>query len=228
MTTGIEASLLECQKEYPPIVFDAEAKGGRFSYKYASLGNILKTCVPVLNKHGILLTQTYGYPPGAENSDVHLITTLSKDGEERISALPFPFTEDMQELGKRTTYLKRYQLAALLSICAEADTDCNTSDVEIVATPKRQNTPKKAIKPSKEEMIAVREVEIKDAFIAETLGFIDRYVELDGNKKGFEKVKAIYEIDGKNCMEKSQIERDTFTSALAKDLEDKTKQKKAA
>jgi len=97
-----------------------------------------------------------------------------------------------------------------------------------VTTPKIQNTPKKAIKPSKEEMIAVREVEIKDAFIAETLGFIDRYVELDGNKKGFEKVKAIYEIDGKNCMEKSQIERDTFTSALAKDLEDKTKQKKAA
>ena len=218
MTTGIEASLLECQKEYPPIVFDAEAKGGRFSYKYASLGNILKTCVPVLNKHGILLTQTYGYPPGAENSDVHLITTLSKDGEERISALPFPFTEDMQELGKRTTYLKRYQLAALLSICAEADTDCNTSDVEIVATPKRQNTPPTPV-PDKNPDNA-KEVGLKIKKLK------NRIIELD-SEKTFNEIMKIHSTTNKNYMDKTEKEIEELFVELEHYI-DKMEKKEAA
>jgi len=124
---NIAKALNSFQKELPEVKMDATVKvqtksGSSYNFKYATFGNIVKTVTPVLSKHGLSFTQTFG--------DDFLYTILFHvSGESIQSSIPIDVKSGtMQEVGSRISYLKRYSLTAILGIVAEEDDDANIAD----------------------------------------------------------------------------------------------------
>jgi len=90
-----------------------------FRSKYADLAEVLNTCRPVLSKHHIAIIQSTAF----DGSMVHVTTTLAhKDGGYvSATASAVPAKTDGQGIGSCTTYLRRYQLAAMTAIGQEDD-----------------------------------------------------------------------------------------------------------
>lgn len=100
------------------ISFDAKVKFSNIEFKYATLTNIVKYAMPLLNKAGLAFIQRLD-----ENK---LITELvdAESGEKIQSAITLDFTgKKPQEIGSLLTYFKRYELASLLGIVADEDKD---------------------------------------------------------------------------------------------------------
>lgn len=109
-------SLLEFQSECPEIAFDASVSYNSTKFKYATLGNIIKTVRPILTNVQLGFFQTI--------NEGQLTTTLyHSSGEEIKSAYQLPEITKPQDLGKWITYVKRYQLASILGIVADQDND---------------------------------------------------------------------------------------------------------
>lgn len=116
----IIAKLLAAQKEFPAIAKNRTANiGGKFSYKYADLGDIIAAALPVLHKHGLVLSQV-----GVVIDGKQALRTVIGDGESEIqSDLLLPESKDPQDTGAILTYFRRYSLTSILGIVADEDTD---------------------------------------------------------------------------------------------------------
>lgn len=115
--------LTKAQSEFPEITLDS--KNPHHGYKYVSLPHILKLIRPVLNKHGIFLTQAIS--EGTETGTVSLTTTL-QHLDQSYSATMTARVDDgrikgVQAIGSTITYLRRYQLCAILGLAGEEDDD---------------------------------------------------------------------------------------------------------
>lgn len=96
-----------------------------FKSSYADLNAHLNVVEPVLEKHGLILTQPT-FTNGAENIVKSDITDV-ETGAMISSSLKLVFeNEDMQKLGGAITYARRYTLGSLLAMKAEDD-DGNTA-----------------------------------------------------------------------------------------------------
>ena len=117
----LHQALAKAQAEFKPIRFDSQAQlGGGRNYRYASIAAILDGVRPILNKHGILLSQE-----PSQNDGVVSVTTRLSLGEQSISStLSAPMSRGgFHELGSAITYLRRYGLASMLGVAAEEDED---------------------------------------------------------------------------------------------------------
>ncbi|MDA0232637.1 MAG: ERF family protein [Chloroflexi bacterium] len=123
-TDSLVTALLAAQQEFPPIHKDSRANTGTYSYTYASLPDLLTTLLPVLQKHGLLLTQK----PVEHLGDVWLQTTLRHvSGETDEGLVPLPTPVDWQKWGSSVTYARRYSLTAMLGIAPDDDDDAATA-----------------------------------------------------------------------------------------------------
>ena len=123
------------QAEMPEVVKDklVRNKDGTPRYKYASLGNILKTIKPYLEKYGFSISFK------AENKESSVKATailMHRDGHSEQSSFEVPIDpeakmSETQKYGSALTYAKRYSLTSLLGINAEDDDDA-TGDEEVV------------------------------------------------------------------------------------------------
>jgi len=113
---SIYKKLLDVQKEVGAISKDS--KNPFFKSKYFDINQLIEHVQPVLNKHGLVLTQ-----PIHEGSVSSVINDVdSKEGVNMIvSSLPLPQLTDPQKLGSCITYYRRYTLASLLGLQAEDD-----------------------------------------------------------------------------------------------------------
>lgn len=121
---NITNALINFQKNLNPIPKDSQGYG----YNYAGLDTVLKCIKEPLQKAGLAVTQLIN----GENN-LTITTILFHTSGEYITS---NFTIDFdrlpkgknfnQDLGSSITYLKRYCLNGLLSICAEDDQDGNT------------------------------------------------------------------------------------------------------
>ncbi|MEY4342779.1 MAG: Anabaena phage [Pseudomonadota bacterium] len=111
----IYSALLTVQIELPTI--ENDATNPHLKNKYSSLKSVLKTVLPVLQKHKILLTYSFD----AENVIASLVHVES--GECITTSLPLKGAVDMQKMGSAITYARRYLLLSLLGICSELDDD---------------------------------------------------------------------------------------------------------
>ena len=119
-TDTLVTALLAAQQEFPPIHKGSKANTGTYSYTYASLPDLLATLLPVLQQHGLLLTQK----PVEHNGDVWLQTTLRHvSGETDEGLVPLPTPVDWQKWGSAVTYARRYSLTAMLGIAPDDDDD---------------------------------------------------------------------------------------------------------
>jgi hypothetical protein len=91
-----------------------------FKSKYANLEEVLDTAKPVLDKHGLTLTQ---FPCGGTADTVGLATMLAHDsGQWIVATVQMPLSKrDPQAAGSAISYARRYSAMAALGMAAEDD-----------------------------------------------------------------------------------------------------------
>jgi hypothetical protein len=124
---GVVAALVAAQGEFPTInkTQTAEVRtkdGGKYTYSYADLGDVLGQIRPVLSKHGLAIVQQ---TKPDENGKTLLHTRLMHaSGDELESVVELGQSPgNPQAFGGALTYLRRYELVTLLGIAAEEDRD---------------------------------------------------------------------------------------------------------
>jgi hypothetical protein len=97
-----------------------DSKNPYFKSKYFDINSLIKSLLPLLKKHRILLLQ-----PISENSVCSILQDLESE-ESIMSSIPLGDISDPQKLGGAITYYRRYTLQSLLGLQAEDD-DGNTA-----------------------------------------------------------------------------------------------------
>lgn len=142
----IAPALLAAQKEINNASKDA--KNPHFRSSYASLGSVIEAVKEPLNKQGIAIIQSLSYGSVVDDKSnntngggLFLRSRLLHTSGQWIEDCAYsPLAKaDPQGVGSATTYLRRYSLAALLSITQEDD-DGNTAS--------GKSTPSAPAKPS--------------------------------------------------------------------------------
>lgn len=128
---ALNAALAAAQGEFPAIARARTAEvqtrtGGRYSYSYADLADVLHAVRPVLSKHGLAIVQILEPGPALRTELRH------KDGAAVGDSFPLAWSQDGlpasdQALGSRLTYLRRYALCALLGVAGEEDDDARAA-----------------------------------------------------------------------------------------------------
>ncbi len=113
------------QKECEIIPLDLTAKIGKYSFKYASLGSIIRIARPILHKYNFIQ-----YWECKESGAVTCVLEHKEKDQEfsghdkfRTSTVMIKSNDDPKTQGAAITYAKRYSLVALLGIVAEEDKD---------------------------------------------------------------------------------------------------------
>jgi hypothetical protein len=129
------AAFTAAQKEFPPITKRQEAQidtkgGGSYSYSYADLTEILDAVVPILNKHGLSLSQSPVYHDGL----VGVMTAIFHTSGQTVETEPLllPAGNTAQSAGSAITYARRYALTAVLGISPGEDDDGHAAPEEPV------------------------------------------------------------------------------------------------
>lgn len=116
-------ALAAFQQEIPTIHKDSTAGSGNFKYQYTDLPTIFEAINPLMEKHGLGFTQAV--------NGTQLCTTIfhSKSGESIEGCADIPQGVELrgmnpfQSLGSAITYMRRYQLSAMLGLVTDKDTD---------------------------------------------------------------------------------------------------------
>lgn len=133
--TNIMKKLLEVQMEIGAIKKDSE--NPFFKSRYFDINSLLAVVKPVLNKHGLVITQELSHI----NGKLALGTSISnsENDEHMTSWCPLPEGLDAQKAGSAITYFRRYAIQSLLALEAEDD-DANIASSKKVE--KKVNTDK--------------------------------------------------------------------------------------
>jgi len=126
-------ALADFQQEVPTIHKGTSGYG----YSYADLPAIFEVINPLLKKHGLGFTQTV--------NGQQLCTTVfhvkSGDVLEGCADIPqnvqLKGMNDFQVLGSAITYMRRYQLSAMLGLVTDKDTDAGGQQVQTAPVQKQ-------------------------------------------------------------------------------------------
>lgn len=138
---AFEFNFAEMQRELPAIVKDKSAKdrGGKETYRYASLESVLKQVQSIVWKHGF--SYSWRNETVADGA-TRVICSISGYGHTREAYFDIPileasaWTNAIQQMGSATSYGKRYSLCSALGITIQdEDDDGKSFDLdEIMAT----------------------------------------------------------------------------------------------
>lgn len=139
----LATALAKAQAEFQPIERNREVEvrmrkgeeaGRTYTFKYATLDEVLAKTMPALTKNGLSLVSlpnTVGERRGVRTVLLH------SSGEFLAVELVLPSSVDgAQELGKAITYLRRYSITCLLGVAAEDDNDAPEGDGHLTGQPK--------------------------------------------------------------------------------------------
>jgi hypothetical protein len=117
-------ALLAFQKTPPTISKDGA--NPHFRSKYATLDNIMKETLPLLNKNGLVVTQ---HPATAEDGLVSVTTYIhhAETGASIHATVSSMTSGDSQKVGSAITYLRRYGLSSILGLVTDEDDDGNAA-----------------------------------------------------------------------------------------------------
>jgi hypothetical protein len=114
------AALIKFQKEVP--VIPKNKLNPHYKSYYAELSTVIDTCLPVLNKNGLLVSQTFNVDAGQNT----LVTRLLHESSETLESFIYlPDLQDAQKLTGAITYLRRTSYLSILGLCADEDDDGN-------------------------------------------------------------------------------------------------------
>lgn len=129
----LATALVAAQKEMKNPAFDA--KNPHFNSKYASLASVRESVLPVLNKHGLAITQFPKYGNGYAGC-VSRLMHVSGEWLEEECLLPVG-KETAHAAGSCLTYTRRYGLQSIAGVVADEDDDANAA----VAKPAVKSVP---------------------------------------------------------------------------------------
>jgi hypothetical protein len=122
---SLGAALLAFQQEAPGLTKDAT--NPHFRNKYASLDSIMDKVRPVLNKHGLVLTQIPSFVMDGSGGVVPSLTTRLTHAESgefiEDKMLLLLDKQNSQGLGSALTYARRYSITAFLALVGDEDDD---------------------------------------------------------------------------------------------------------
>lgn len=100
--------------------------GGKYSYTYAALPDILEATLPALTKQGLSFTAT---PDVTEHGFVLRYALIHVGGhrESGCYPLPSPASSSPQQIGSAITYGRRYCFTAVTGIAPDEDDDGQTA-----------------------------------------------------------------------------------------------------
>jgi len=113
------AALVKAQAKLDTVKRNKTAgKSGSYSYTYADMAAVMEALRAPLAAEGLALAQLI------EGDDL-VTLLLHESGQYLRSSVPIGGNSggDMQEYGKRLSYLRRYQVSALLCLATELDDD---------------------------------------------------------------------------------------------------------
>jgi hypothetical protein len=122
-------SLAAFQQEVPVIHKGSQGYG----YSYADLPAIFDVINPLMQKHGLGFTQS------VDGSKLTTTVFHADSGEQITAAADIPMNVDLkgmnayQVLGSAITYMRRYQLSAMLGLVTDKDTDAASINKPIAA-----------------------------------------------------------------------------------------------
>lgn len=150
--SSLASALVQAQADMPKIKKDEV--NPHFNSRFMSLSGLIEATRPVLNKHGLALTQ---FPCVSELGAPVLRTVLmhGPSGERLEFETPLLVgTQNMQQLGSAITYARRYAWQSLLGIAAEEDDDGNNAGTA-PAKPTQTQAPKYISKAQRERLFAM-------------------------------------------------------------------------
>jgi hypothetical protein len=126
--TAVASALAKAQSAFQPVEKNRTATvtpkdGGRgFSFDYADLAACLSAVMPALTAAGLALLQPVTNEQGIVRVQTWLLHGASGEWI-RTKTLALEGGRDQKALGIATTYLRRYQVSALLGLAPEDDVD---------------------------------------------------------------------------------------------------------
>lgn len=120
---ALSAALAKAQAEMKNPHFDAV--NPHFKSKFASLASVQEAVMPVLNRHGLALSQW----PSAEDGMAGCMNLLSHSSGEWIeNACALPLEKvNAHGAGSCITYARRYSMQSIAGVVADEDDDANAS-----------------------------------------------------------------------------------------------------
>ncbi len=122
----LAAAFVAAQTELANVGMDSSAStDSGHSYRYSSLGSVMRTVRPVLANHGLAITHDIDSDPSGGLVEVGTVLVHQSGATRRISvALPVSETGNRaQNVGSGITYAKRYGVLSILGLGVEADDD---------------------------------------------------------------------------------------------------------
>ena len=125
--SALAEALVAAQAELPcALGKDADGQIGQRSYRYLTLDKLIAETRPILQAHGLTITQHPTFIARGEDGALPALETrLIHVGGDCIEyVMPLYLSEKtMQGLGAAITYARRYAWQSVLGIAAEEDTD---------------------------------------------------------------------------------------------------------
>ena len=132
-TIEVKSAIERARKEFKPLkksgvnAFFKNKKGE--PHLFSTLDDIFDSCLDALDNHSLSITyqvRLLGTAQGYENILTTTITEL-KTGEHILSASLLGTHLKTQDVGSAITYMRRYQIQALLNLEADFEDDGNTA-----------------------------------------------------------------------------------------------------
>lgn len=125
-------ALTKAQKAFKPISRDREVRvqtktGGSYTFKYATLDEILGAVRPALIECGLFVTQGIIERRNGLAIETRLVHS-SGEWLGNVTPMIVASNANNQELGSAQSYARRYGISALLCIAVDEDDDGNTAD----------------------------------------------------------------------------------------------------
>ena len=131
----IYSALIKAQSQFLTIEKNTVVKAGKFNFKFASYSAICEAIRKPLgdNNLAFIHCRTSG---DDVNSDRLETVLIHESGESITTSQPVPNITDAQQYGAWLTYMRRYQLSALLGLATDEDVEAPAiSEIEVAPEP---------------------------------------------------------------------------------------------
>ena len=127
--------------------------GGRYTYKYETLDQVLEAVRPPLLKNGIGLTQMQAWD---EATGQYVLKTIvfDSDNSRILDQRPIPQFTDAQAYGSWETYMRRYALRTAFALAGEDDDGKAAKDYASAPTRKPASNPRMTADERRKKMLA--------------------------------------------------------------------------
>ena len=132
----IYTALIKAQAQFPTVEKNTAVNAGKFNFKFANYSAICEAIKKPLSDNNLAFMHVTGV--GLDVNSERLTTSVIHESGEQIStSQPVPVIPDAQQYGAWLTYMRRYQLSALLGLASDEDVEApEISNIEIKAAPK--------------------------------------------------------------------------------------------